>query len=51
MKVQENCYIFGVLDRRRYGIRGSFLTVAQQEVDDAFNWFNERTEDSGLEVS
>ena len=26
-----------------------FLTVAQQEVDDAFNWFAERTEGKGLE--
>jgi plasmid stabilization system protein ParE len=26
-----------------------FLTVAQQEVDDAFNWFAERTERAGLE--
>jgi plasmid stabilization system protein ParE len=26
-----------------------FLTIAQQEVDDAFRWFEERTEGKGLE--
>ena len=26
-----------------------FLTIAQQEVDDAYEWFEERTEGKGLE--
>lgn len=26
-----------------------FLTIAQQEVDDAYRWFEERTEGKGLE--
>ncbi len=26
-----------------------FLTLAQQEVDEAFHWFNERTEGEGLQ--
>lgn len=25
-----------------------FLTLAQQEIDEAFNWFDERTDDKGI---